>query len=105
MNFTVALTTPVMFENLNTYGTYLIFMVFCIIGFLYAAFLLPELKGLSLEEVDKIFKDQSGAEDAARRERIAKQIGLDKVAQEVKHEENGGQPGKRFGNASDEERR
>jgi hypothetical protein len=89
MNFTVALTTPVMFDNIG-YGTYLVFMGFCIIGFLYSVFLLPELKGLSLEEVDAIFKDQSGAEDRARRERIAKQIGLDKIAQDVQHSEKVG---------------
>lgn len=89
MNFTVALTTPVMFRNIG-YGTYLVFMAFCIIGFIYAAFILPELKGLSLEEVDAIFHDKSGAEDRERRERVAKQIGLDKVAQEVKHEEKVG---------------
>jgi hypothetical protein len=52
MNFTVALTTPVMFRNIR-YGTYLVFMAFCIIGFLYAWLLLPELKGRSLEEVDR----------------------------------------------------
>lgn len=103
MNFTVALTTPIMFNSIG-YGTYLVFMGFCIIGIIYSAFLLPELKGLSLEEVDAVFKDTSGAEDAARRERIAKQIGLDKVAQEVKHEEKAGGQGKRFNNADREER-
>jgi len=104
MNFTVALTTPIMFNSIG-FGTYLVFMAFCIIGVIYSAFLLPELKGLSLEEVDAVFKDTSGAEDAARRERIAKQIGLDKVAQEVKHKEEAGGQGKRFNNASVEERR
>lgn len=34
--------------------------------------------------------DTSGAEDQARRERIAKQIGLDKIAQDVEHKEAGG---------------
>jgi len=89
MNFTVALTTPVMFRTIG-YGTYLVFMGFCIIGFLYSVFLLPELKGLSLEEVDAIFNDKSGAEDRARRERVAKQIGLDKIAQDVQHSEKAG---------------
>lgn len=63
-------------------------MVFCIVGFIYAVFILPELKGLSLEEVDSIFHDRSGAEDRERRERIAKQIGLDKAAADVRHDEN-----------------
>jgi hypothetical protein len=69
------------------YKTYIVFMCFCICGFIYATVILPELKGLSLEEVDAIFKDQSGAEDRARRERVAKQIGLDKVAQDIQHKE------------------
>jgi hypothetical protein len=89
MNFTVALTTPIMFNTIG-YGTYLVFMGFCIIGFLYSVFLLPELKGLSLEDVDAIFNDKSGAEDRARRERVAKQIGLDKIAQDVQHSEKVG---------------
>lgn len=89
MNFTVALVTPVMFQNIQ-WGTYLVFMGFCIIGLLYTIFLLPELKGLSLEQVDAVFHDKSGAEDRERRERVAKQIGLDKAAQEIAHKENGG---------------
>lgn len=75
-----------MVENIG-YKTYIVFMVFCIIGFIYAAFVLPELKGLTLEEVDAVFNDTSGAEDRARRVRIAEQIGLDKIAQEVQHKE------------------
>lgn len=78
--------TERMIENIG-YKTYIVFMVFCIIGFLYAAFVLPELKGLTLEEVDAVFNDTSGTEDKARRERIAKQIGLDKIAQDVQHKE------------------
>jgi len=92
MNFTVALTTPVMFKTIQ-WGTYLVFMGFCLIGLVYSLFILPELKGLSLEEVDAIFKDQSGAEDRARRERVAKQIGLDKVAADVQHKEKANTPG------------
>jgi len=86
MNFTVAEVTPIMIDNIG-YKTYIVFMCFCVVGFLYAVFILPELKGLSLEEVDAVFNDRSGAEDRARRERIAKQIGLDKVAQDVQHKE------------------
>lgn len=100
MNFTVAEVTPVMFDNIG-YGTYLVFMAFCILGFLYAWILLPELKGLSLEQVDAIFNDKSGTEDRERRERVAKQIGLDKLAQNVQHKEGGDKAvnGKRFENA------
>ncbi|CAK9784474.1 unnamed protein product [Cutaneotrichosporon oleaginosum] len=88
-NFAVAMATPVMIENIG-YKTYIVFMCFCLVGLLYAIFILPELKGLTLEEVDHIFHDTSGAEDLARRERIAKQIGLDKVARDIQHQETGG---------------
>jgi hypothetical protein len=86
MNFTVAQVTPVMIDNI-TWRTYIVFMCFCILGFFYATALLPELKGLSLEEVDAVFNDNSGRLDRERRERIARQIGLDKIAQSVKHNE------------------
>ncbi|WVQ78643.1 hypothetical protein IAT38_000730 [Cryptococcus sp. DSM 104549] len=89
MNFTVAMVTPHMITSIG-YKTYIVFMCFCIVGFLYSIFLLPELKGLSLEEVDSIFKDKSGAEDRERRERVARQIGLDKAAHQVVHQEKAG---------------
>ncbi|KIR26193.1 galactose transporter [Cryptococcus deuterogattii 99/473] len=86
MNFTVAMVTPHMIESIG-YKTYIVFMCFCVVGFLYSIFILPELKGLSLEEVDQLFHDTSGAEDRARRDRIAAQIGLDKVANQIQHRE------------------
>jgi hypothetical protein len=42
-----------MIKNIE-YKTYIVFMCFCIVGLLYAIFILPELKGLTLEEVDQI---------------------------------------------------
>lgn len=81
------MTTPVMLSNIG-YKTYIVFMCFCITGFVYSVFILPELKGLSLEEVDAVFKDTSNAEDAARRERVAKEIGLDKIAARVVHNDD-----------------
>lgn len=42
-----------MIQNIG-YKTYIVFMCFCIVGLLYSIFILPELKGLSLEEVDKV---------------------------------------------------
>ncbi|WVN87131.1 uncharacterized protein L203_102307 [Cryptococcus depauperatus CBS 7841] len=90
MNFTVAMVTPHMIVNIG-YKTYIVFMCFCILGFIYAIFILPELKGLSLEEIDRIFNDESGIEDRQRRERVAAQIGLDKVANQVKHKEKVGE--------------
>ncbi|OXC81159.1 hypothetical protein C344_06642 [Cryptococcus neoformans AD1-7a] len=86
MNFTVAMITPHMIGSIG-YKTYIVFMCFCVVGFFFSIFILPELKGLSLEEIDKVFNDDSGVEDRARRERIAAQIGLDKVAGQIQHQE------------------
>lgn len=58
-----------------------------IVGVFYAVFLLPELRNKSLEEIDEVFQDASGREDRERRERVAKQIGLDKVQDEIMHRE------------------
>lgn len=62
-------------------------MVFMIIAMLWSSLILPELKGKTLEEVDAAFDDNAGVADQERRDRIARQIGLDKVVAEVQHDE------------------
>jgi MFS family permease len=89
MNFTVAQVTPIMITNIG-YKTFIVFMCFCVVGFFWALLLLPELKGLSLEEIDAVFKDESSAEDRERRERITREMGLDKVAEAMEHKESVG---------------
>ncbi|KFZ00912.1 hypothetical protein V500_00933 [Pseudogymnoascus sp. VKM F-4518 (FW-2643)] len=90
MNFVVATVTPIMLTNIG-YKTFLVFMCFCILGFFWAFFILPELKGLSLEEIDAVFHDKDSAEDRERRERITKEIGLDKARAEMEHKETVGE--------------
>lgn len=87
MNFTVAQVTPVMITNIG-YKTFLVFMSFCVLGFFWALFILPELKGLSLEEIDIVFKEDSSAENRERHERVAREIGLDKAAEALQHVES-----------------
>lgn len=91
MNFAVAQVTPVMLANIG-YKTFIVFMCFCILGFFWAFFLLPELKGLSLEEIDELFKDNTSANDRERRERIAKEVDLMKAVVEVEHNESSQKP-------------
>ena len=47
MNFTVAMTTPIMINNIG-YKTYLVFMSFCVVGFFYAVFVLPEVSKIGV---------------------------------------------------------
>ena len=96
MNFVVATITPIALDNIG-YKTYIIFLCLMIVALFWSAVLLPELKNKSLEEIDAFFRDQSGAEDAARRAKIARQLGMDKFSpgdikqepqSDIKHEED-----------------
>jgi hypothetical protein len=89
MNFTVATVTPYMIDNIG-YKTYIVFMCFMIFAMFWSAVILPELKGLSLLQIDEIFNDTTAAEDEARREKIARQIGLDKIQEQpvIEHKED-----------------
>lgn len=86
MNFAVAQVTPLMLANIG-YKTFIVFMCFCVTGFFWALFVLPELKGLSLEEIDALFMDNSSAEETERFERITRDIGLDKAVESTEHTE------------------
>jgi hypothetical protein len=46
------------------WGTYIFFAVFLAAGIIWVWFYLPETKGATLEEMDRIFKSHTGAEDA-----------------------------------------
>ncbi|KAJ7771461.1 hexose transport-related protein [Mycena metata] len=68
-NFLVSLVVPVMLENI-TYGTYLFFLMFMLMGIAFAIWVLPETFGKSLEEMDLAFGSGEGQADMARMERI-----------------------------------
>ncbi|KAF4553587.1 Sugar (and other) transporter-like protein 63 [Elsinoe fawcettii] len=61
-NFTVGIATPPMIENIR-FGTYIFFSFWCGLAGLWAVFLLPETKGRSLEQMDIVFGDTSGADE------------------------------------------
>jgi hypothetical protein len=64
-----------MLEHLK-YGTYIFFAAFCILMFLWVWFLVPETRNKTLEEMDRVFGDQSGQEDIARLQQIMRELGL-----------------------------
>jgi len=81
-NFIVGQVTPSMIEHLG-FGTFIFFGVFSFLGGVFIWFFVPETKGLSLEEMDKVFGDSVGTAiaDRERQARIHKSLGLDAYGQ------------------------
>lgn len=76
-NFAVAMSTPDMISAMG-YGAYILFGLLCIIGTAYVYFLVPETKDRTLEEMDELFKDETGQgkRDEERMQRIWQEMGL-----------------------------
>ncbi|KAK8214335.1 general substrate transporter [Phyllosticta capitalensis] len=74
-NFVVARATPNMIANVGKsgYGTYLIYGSFSFSMFIFAWFLIPETKGLSLERMDELFgvTTHPGDVETARRSDVS----------------------------------
>lgn len=70
-----------MIANID-YKTFIVFMYFYVLYLLWVYFVLPELKGLTLEEIDAVFADEISAEGRLRRDRIniAVQLGVHSMA-------------------------
>ncbi|KAG9127799.1 hypothetical protein FRC07_008991, partial [Ceratobasidium sp. 392] len=76
-NFIVGQVTPSMMEHI-TYGTFIFFGLFSLMGGAFIYLFVPETKGLTLEEMDLAFGDSSGtaAADRERMAEISQRIGL-----------------------------
>ncbi|GAB7338044.1 hypothetical protein MBLNU457_4413t1 [Dothideomycetes sp. NU457] len=78
-NFIVGQVTPDMLTSM-TYGTYIFFGILTFVGSLFIWFLVPETKGLTLEEMDIIFGSVGTAQaDAERMREVNKEVGLDQL--------------------------
>ncbi|KAF1841138.1 quinate permease [Cucurbitaria berberidis CBS 394.84] len=95
-NFVVAFIVPPLLKTW-TWGTYIFFAVFLAAGMVWVHFCLPETKGATLEEMDRVFGSRTGAEDAIALAEARREIGLsmhlenDAIkamhhAEQVKHE-------------------
>ncbi|KAL0577254.1 hypothetical protein V5O48_004742 [Marasmius crinis-equi] len=72
-NFVVSIIVPIMLRDI-TYGTYLFFLAFMLMGIAFAIWILPETYGKSLEEMDLVFGSGEAQADSARMERILRQL-------------------------------
>ena len=75
MNFVVGQVTPNMLATLK-FGTYIFFGGFCLLMFLWVLFFVPETRYKSLEEMDIVFGDNTGAKDRERMQSILSEVGL-----------------------------
>ncbi|KAF7560861.1 hypothetical protein G7046_g3286 [Stylonectria norvegica] len=74
-NFAIAFFVPPMFQAW-AWGTYIFFSVFLIAGIAWVYFFLPETKNTSLEEMDRIFKSQTGERDSQLMDEARTEVGL-----------------------------
>ncbi|CAI6338046.1 unnamed protein product [Periconia digitata] len=74
-NFAVAFYVPAMLESW-AWGTYIFFAVFLAAGMVWVHFQLPETKGTTLEEMDRVFGSRTGAEDAILLAEARRDVGL-----------------------------
>ncbi len=64
------------------WGTYIFFAVFLAGGIIWVWFALPETKGATLEEMDRVFKSHTGEEDARLLAEARRDVGLTRENQE-----------------------
>ncbi|KAF6803823.1 high-affinity glucose [Colletotrichum musicola] len=72
-NFLVGVVTPPMIESLG-FGTYVFYGSWCLVASIWAYFMVPETMGKSLEQMDEVFKDNSGHEERELQRVAAEQV-------------------------------
>ncbi|KAK5993301.1 High-affinity hexose transporter ght4-like protein [Cladobotryum mycophilum] len=74
-NFAIAFFTPPMLKHW-AWGTYIFFSVFLVAGIVWVWFCLPETKNATLEEMDHVFKSNTGERDAILLRESQEEVGL-----------------------------
>lgn len=75
-NFVVGVATPPMLDKIG-FGMYIFYASFCAMGAVWAFFLVPEIKGKSLEEMDWVFKDTAAQEEKEILQSMGQHRGFD----------------------------
>ena len=75
-NFAIAFFVPPMFEAWE-WGTYIFFAVFLAAGIVWVWFCLPETKGATLEDMDRVFNSHTGEADQRLLSECRRELGLE----------------------------
>lgn len=73
-NFIIGLITPPLVSRILGFGAYIFFAVWCALSGIWTWFCLPETKGRSLEDMDRVFGDRTAEADRARRKEILAEL-------------------------------
>lgn len=76
----IAFIVPPMLEGI-TWGTYIFFSVWCVLGGIFIWFFIPETKGKTLEEMDQVFGAHTAAEELQDFARVQERVGLTSLVQ------------------------
>ena len=73
-NFIIGLITPPMISGTRGFGAYTFFAIFCGLSAVWTFYFVPETKGRSLEDMDKVFGDNAAEADVRRRSEIYQEL-------------------------------
>ncbi|KAF4972847.1 hypothetical protein FSARC_673 [Fusarium sarcochroum] len=77
-NFIIGLITPPLVQATG-FGAYVFFGVFALLSFVFVWYFVPETRGKTLEEMDSVFNDRSGASDIAKKEQVLREVFTEKM--------------------------
>lgn len=72
-NTIIGFSTPPMIQNIG-FGTYIFFACWCFIAATFAFFFVPETSNLTLEQIDRLFKDHSAEEEAEIKKDVTQEV-------------------------------
>ncbi|KAJ4259549.1 hypothetical protein NW762_007478 [Fusarium torreyae] len=78
-NFIIGLITPPLIKATG-FVAYVFFGVFGLLSFVFVWFFVPETRGKTLEEMDSVFNDRSGASDIAKKEQVLREVFNEKMS-------------------------
>ncbi len=73
-NLIIGLITPLLIQNTRGFGAYTFFTSFRCLSLVWTLLFVPETKGRSLEDMDRVFGDCAAVADKARRDEMVSEL-------------------------------